>query len=91
MLQSLVARCFPTLGTQCVSIGSRRLPGLLPLSITDRIAQHQHPIDVVPTPAHACTFETGFDDEFVSAFPHCLSQWASPPLDRPDTACALLV
>ena len=68
MLQSLVARCFPTLRAQRLSIGSRRLPGLLPLSITDRIAQHEHGIDIVPTPAHACTFETGFDDEFVGAF-----------------------
>jgi hypothetical protein len=31
----------------------RGLPGLLPLSIADGIAQHQHGIDVLPTEA-AC-------------------------------------
>jgi hypothetical protein len=65
MLQSLVARSFPKLVTQRVPRGSRGLPGLLPLSITDHIAQHQHAIDVVPTPTHTCAFETCLDDEFV--------------------------
>src|SRR4051794_39270625 len=32
------------------------LPRLLPAPIADRIAQRQHGIDVVSTPAHPCSF-----------------------------------
>src|SRR5260370_11104086 len=46
----------------------RGLPGLLPLAIADPIAQHEHSIDVLPTPAHTSAFEACFDDQLVSTF-----------------------
>src|SRR6266849_4542966 len=43
-------------------------PGPVPLSIADRVAEHQHGIDVLPTPAHASPLEPCFDDHLVGAF-----------------------
>ena len=67
-LQPLLAPSLPQLRALRVPICPRGFPGLLPLAIADRIAQYQHGIDVVSTPAHARAFETDFDDEFVGAF-----------------------
>lgn len=43
-------------------------PRLVPLSIADRVAEHQHGVDVLPTPAHASPLEPCFDDHLVGAF-----------------------
>jgi len=67
-LQPLMALGLPTLGTQRLPMRSRGLPSWLPLAIAHRIAQHQHGVDVVPTPAHARPFEACFDDQLIGAF-----------------------
>ncbi len=56
-LQPLLALSLPQLRVQRVSMRHRGLPGLLPLAIAHRIVQHQHRVDVLPTPAHASPLE----------------------------------
>ncbi len=68
IFQPLVARGEPPVCAEGSSMCHRGLPGLLPLPIADRIAQHQHGIDVLPRPAHACAFEACFDHELIGAF-----------------------
>ena len=51
-------------------MGLRRLPGLLPAVITDRIAQNEHGIDVRSAPMHARSFQTCFDHELVGTLDH---------------------
>src|SRR6476620_1310157 len=46
----------------------RGLPGLVPLSIADRVAQHQHGVDVLPTPTYTSPFEPCLDNHLVGAF-----------------------
>ena len=51
--QPLLAVCLPQTRAQCLSLRTRRRPGLVPLALTDRVAEHQHRVDVLPTEA-AC-------------------------------------
>ena len=67
-LQPLLTLCLPTLGVERLSMRHRRRPGLFPFSVAHRVAQHQHEMDILPTPTHACTLEACFDDQFVGAF-----------------------
>lgn len=67
-LQPLLAHYLPMLGRQRLSVCHGGLPGLLPPSIVHGIAQHQHGVDVLSTPAHACSFEACFDNQFIGAF-----------------------
>ena len=67
-LQPLMALCEPPVGAQRLSLCHRGLPGLLPLTIADRIAQHQHRVHVLSTPAHASPFESCFHDQLVGTF-----------------------
>ena len=52
----LLAVGLPLTRAQCLPMSSRARPRLGPLSIADRIAQHEHAIDVLSTPAHARSF-----------------------------------
>src|SRR6266516_237487 len=67
-VQSLLALCLPPTAAQRPSLRSRCRPRLVPASIADRIAQHQHGIDVLPLPAHARAFEAGFHHHLVGTF-----------------------
>src|SRR5438105_3487267 len=60
--------CSPTVSAQCSSMRSRCRPRLLPVPIADRIAQHEHGIDVLALPTHADPFEPCFDDHLVGTF-----------------------
>ncbi len=60
--QPRLSVCVPLTGALGLSLSSRCRPRLLPLPIADRIAQHQHGVDVLSLPAHADPFEAGFDD-----------------------------
>ena len=59
-LQWLLARCLPQLRAQRQTLRHQGFPGLFPLAIAHRIAQHQHQVDVLPTPTHTSTFEACF-------------------------------
>src|SRR5207237_7940643 len=56
--QGLFTACVGTLVspllTAVLPLLRRGLPGLLPAIIADSIAQHQHGIDIVTFPMHAC-------------------------------------
>ena len=54
--QPLLAVCLPQTRAQCLSLSYRCRPGLVPPPIADRVAEHQHGIDVLSTPAHANPF-----------------------------------
>ena len=64
-LQPLLAFRLPTGGAQRLPMSHRCCPGLVPLSIAHGVAQHEHGVDVLPTPAHASAFEACFDDQLV--------------------------
>ncbi len=66
--EPLLAVCLPLTHAKRSSMSKRCRPGLVPLPIADRIAQHEHGVDVLPTPAHAGPFEAGFDDSLVGTF-----------------------
>lgn len=66
--QPLVALGLPTVCAEGSSLCHRILPGLLPLPIAHRIAQHQDGIDVPSFPAHASPFKACFDHELIGAF-----------------------
>ena len=66
--QPLLAVCLPPTRAQRSSMGHRRRPRLVPAPIADRVAEHQHGIDVLPTPAHPCSFQSCFDDQLVGTF-----------------------
>src|SRR5260370_13281181 len=58
--EPLLAVCLPLTHAKRSSMSKRCRPGLVPLPIADCIAQHEHGVDVLPTPAHAGPFEPGF-------------------------------
>jgi len=64
-------------------------PRLVPLSIADRVAEHQHGVDVLPTPAHASPLEPCFDDHLVGAFHTPRTKGPACLLIGLGTACAL--
>ena len=66
--QLLLTVCLPPTRAKRLSMGHRCRPRLVPLPIADRIAEHQHGIDVLPTPAHASAFEARFNDSLVGTF-----------------------
>src|SRR5260370_15519409 len=66
--EPLLAVCLPLTHAKRSSMSKRCRPGLVPLPIADCIAQHEHGVDVLPTPAHAGPFEAGFDDPLVGTF-----------------------
>src|SRR5216683_1932827 len=66
--QPLLAVCLPLTCAQCLSLRTRRRLDLVPLAIADRVAEHQHTVDVLPTPTHARSFQSCFDDQLVGAF-----------------------
>ncbi len=51
--QLLLTVCLPPTRAKRLSMSQRCRPGLVPLPIADRIAQHEHGVDVLPTEA-AC-------------------------------------
>lgn len=66
--QPLVALGEPSVCAEGSSLCYRILPGLLPLVIAHRIAQHQYGIDVPSFPAHASAFEACFDHQLIGTF-----------------------
>ncbi|SRR5258708_4444237 len=66
--QLLLTVCLPPTRAKRLSMSQRCRPGLVPLPIADRIAQHEHGVDVLPTPAHAGPLEAGFDHSLVGTF-----------------------
>src|SRR5229473_5728834 len=66
--QSLLALCLSLVCTKRLPMSHRCPPCLVPLPIADRVAEHQHGVDVLPTPTHASPFEACFDDHFVGTF-----------------------
>jgi hypothetical protein len=79
--ESLLTLLLPAGCAQRLPMSHRRCPGLVPLPIANRVADHEHGIDVLWLPAHAGPFEPGFDDHLVGAFD-------APRADGP--ACLLI-
>ncbi len=55
-VQALLTLCLPPTPAQCLLLSHRCCPGLLPLLIAHRVAQHEHGVDVRSTPAHTSPF-----------------------------------
>src|SRR5438105_4341405 len=66
--QPLMAVGLPPTAAQRLLMSSRSSPRLGPAPIADRIAQHQHGIDIVPPPTHPGPFEARFHDHLVGTF-----------------------